>query len=142
MTERKGALWDVIEGRAPIAPAAATLGWKLVAIDPDEGTIQVEFQARQEFLNPAGSVQGGFLAAMLDDTMGPALVATLAPELFATTVELKVNYIRPARVGRLVASGRVVHRGRSICFLAGELHDDSGALIATATATARLVPMP
>ena len=86
-----------------------------------------------------GVVQGGFLAAMLDDTMGPALVATLEPDQFAPTLELKVNFLRPARPGRLVGIGRVVHRGGTIAFLAGELQDSDGRVLATATATARIV---
>lgn len=58
-------------------PAAVILGWELEAIDPDAGTIELSFTASERFVNPAGHVQGGFLAAMLDDTLGPVLVATL-----------------------------------------------------------------
>jgi acyl-coenzyme A thioesterase PaaI-like protein len=47
------------------------LGWELEAVDPDAGTIELSFTAREEFLNPAGYIQGGSLAAMLDDTLGP-----------------------------------------------------------------------
>ena len=51
---------------------------EITAVDPEAGTIEVQFQARPEFANPIGNVQGGFLAAMLDDSMGPARAATLA----------------------------------------------------------------
>ena len=54
-------------------PCAKTLGIEFVEIDGERGTVEVKFEAKPEFLNPAGNVQGGFLAAMLDDTMGPAL---------------------------------------------------------------------
>lgn len=137
--DREGPFWDFVAGRAQAPPAARTLGWKLEAVDPAAGTIRVAFEASPDFLNPMGNVQGGFLAAMLDDTLGPALVATLAADQFAPTLELKVNYLRPARPGRLVGSGRVVHRGGTIAFLEGDLRDPEGALIATATATARIV---
>jgi hypothetical protein len=60
-----------MEGRTAPPPAAELLGFKLVEIDPDAGTIEVGFTATEQFLNPAGTVQGGFLAAMLDDTLGP-----------------------------------------------------------------------
>jgi uncharacterized protein (TIGR00369 family) len=139
MTERKGFFWDVMEGRRAPPPAAALLGFELLAIDPAQGTIRVRFTARPEFTNPIGVVQGGFLAAMLDDTLGPALTATLEPGQFAPTIELKVNFIAPAQPGKLVAEGRVVARGGSIAFLAGELRSEDGALVATATATARVV---
>jgi acyl-coenzyme A thioesterase PaaI-like protein len=81
--ERKGPFWDLVAGRVVAPPAAQTLGWQLEEIDPDAGTAQIRFDARVEFTNPVGAVQGGFLAAMLDDTMGPALVATLEPAEFA-----------------------------------------------------------
>jgi acyl-coenzyme A thioesterase PaaI-like protein len=75
---RRGPFWDVIEGRAALPGAAATLGFELIAVDPDAGTIEVAFTATERFLNLIGVVQGGFLAVMLDASLGPALVATLA----------------------------------------------------------------
>ncbi|NUW34344.1 PaaI family thioesterase [Nonomuraea sp. SMC257] len=135
-TDRRGPIWDMINGRVPPAPAAATLGWELIAVDPEQGTIEVAFEAGEQFTNPVGVVQGGFLAAMLDDTMGPALVVTLPAGQFAPTLDLHVQFLRPARPGRLVGRGRVVRRGREVCFLAGELTGPDGRLVATATATA------
>ena len=128
--------WDIQAGRAPAPPAAAALGWELVAVDPERGTIEVSFQARPEFVNPAGTVQGGFLAAMLDDTLGPALIATLPDGQFAPTLDLHVQFLRPALPGRLVGHGRVVGRGSQVCFMAGELLDERGRAVAVATATA------
>jgi uncharacterized protein (TIGR00369 family) len=135
---REGPFWDVIEGRREPPPAGVLLGWELVAIDPEEGTIETAFVADERFLNPAGQVQGGFLAAMLDDTMGPALVATIEPGHWAPTLDLQIQFIKPALPGRLRGSGRVVRRGREIAFMAGELRDPAGELIATATATATI----
>jgi uncharacterized protein (TIGR00369 family) len=141
VTTRRGPFWDFVAGRAPAPPAAVLLGWKLLEVDPERGTIRVEFEGKPEFLNPAGTIQGGILTAMLDDTMGPALVATLQPDQFAVTLELKTSFIQPAKVGVLIGEGRVVHRGGTVAFLEGSLRDASGKLIATATATARLVPI-
>ena len=140
MTEqaRDGLFWDVQAGRVPPPPAAVTLGWQLVQVDPDAGTIDVTFDADQRFLNPTGVIQGGFLAAMLDDTLGPALVATLPAGHFAPTLDLHVQFLRPALPGRIHGHGQIVHRGRDICFLAGTLADDSERILATATATARI----
>jgi acyl-coenzyme A thioesterase PaaI-like protein len=92
---REGPFWDVMEGRAAPPPAAILLGWELIAVDPEAGTIEVAFTASEQFLNPAGVIQGGFLAAMLDDTLGPALVATLGPGLFAPTTDLHVQFPAP-----------------------------------------------
>jgi uncharacterized protein (TIGR00369 family) len=135
---REGPFWDVMEGRAAPPPSAVLLGWELVSIDPDAGTIEVAFTASDQFLNPIGVIQGGFLAAMLDDTMGPALVATLGPGQFAPTADLQVQFLRPARPGRLTGRGRIVRRGKDIAFLAGELSDEFGQVVATATATAQV----
>jgi uncharacterized protein (TIGR00369 family) len=105
----------------------------------NSGEIEVCFDARDGFTNPMGNVQGGFLAAMLDDTMGPALVATLGDGEFAPTLELKVSFLRPAAPGRITGTGRVVHRGGSIAFLAGELRNEASEVLPTATATARVI---
>ena len=112
-----------------------TLGIAIRHVDAEAGTIEVEFQARPEFTNPIGHVQGGFLAAMLDDTMGPALRATLAAGEFAPTLNLNVSFARPARSGPIQGKGRVVRRGREVCLLAAELYQD-GELVASGTATA------
>jgi uncharacterized protein (TIGR00369 family) len=133
---REGPFWDVMEGRAEPPPAAVLLGWQLLSVDPDAGIIEVAFTATEQFLNPTGHVQGGLLAAMLDDTLGPALVATLGPGQFAPTADLHVQFLRPVRPGRLVGRGRIVRRGSGVGFLAGELVDESGAVVAVATATA------
>ncbi len=133
--DRRGPFWDVINGRREPPPAAVLLGWELEAVDPDAGTIELSFTAKEEFLNPAGQVQGGFLAAMLDDTLGPALVATLSDGEWAPTISLNVQFVRAAKPGKLRSRGRVVRRGRDIAFLAGELLDGDD-VIATATASA------
>lgn len=138
MAAREGPLWDVIEGRAPMPPAARLLGWELVAVDPEAGTIEIAFEAAEQFLNPAGDVQGGLLAAMLDDTLGPALVATLGPGEWAPTTDLHVQFLAPAKPGRLLGRGRVTKRGRSIAHMAGELLAADGTVLATAVATASL----
>ncbi len=135
---RKGPFWDVMEGRVAPPPAAVLLGWQLVAVDPDAGTIEVAFTASDQFLNPVGVIQGGFLAAMLDDTLGPALVATPGPGQFAPTTDLHVQFLRPARPGRLTGRGRIVRRGKDVAFLAGELLDETGQIVAAATATAQI----
>ena len=139
MINRSGPFWEFLAGRQPAPPAAMTLGWELSWVAPERGEIEVFFDARADFANPMGNVQGGFLAAMLDDTLGPALAATLGEGEFAATLELNVSFLRPATPGRITGTGRVVHRGGSIAFLAGELRDEPGDVLATATATIRII---
>lgn len=141
MDQRAGIFWDLLEGRTSSPPAALLLGGKLLEIDPEQGTLKVGFEAKPEFINLFGIVHGGLLAAMLDDTLAATLAATLGPDEFAPTIELKVNFIHAARVGPLEASGRVVHRGKSVAFLQGELRTSEGQLLATASATVLIQPI-
>ena len=141
MRGRSGPFWDGIEGRAPIPPAAATLGFAFVDADVDAGTIEVAFAATEGFTNPAGNLLGAFQAAMPYDTVGPALLATLEPDQFQSTLQVNVNFLRPVRPGRLVGKGRVVHRDGDLVFLGASLFDTDGAVIASATATARVIAL-
>jgi uncharacterized protein (TIGR00369 family) len=130
-----------VEGRAPLPRAAATLGFEFVDADPDAGTIEVAFTATEDFVNPMGNVLGAFVAAMLYDTVGPALLATLEPDQFQTTLGINVSFLRPVRPGRLVGKGRVIHRDGDLAFLEASLTDPRGELIARATATARVIAL-
>jgi uncharacterized protein (TIGR00369 family) len=124
----------------PESPVARLLRRSIRALSPEAGTIEVTFEPQADFLNTAGTIQGGMLAAMLDSTIGPALRATLASGEAAPTLEMKVSFLRPAALGTLTGRGRVVHRTRSVAFLEGELRNAAGDVVATATATARIVP--
>jgi acyl-coenzyme A thioesterase PaaI-like protein len=62
-------VWDAVKGWAPLPAAAATLGWELLSVNPDQDATEVAFTATDAFLNLAGVVQGGFLAAKLDDRL-------------------------------------------------------------------------
>jgi uncharacterized protein (TIGR00369 family) len=132
---RAAFFWQIQDGNAPPPPAAATLGIFIREVSPEDGTIEVEFDGRPEFTNPIGHIQGGFLAAMLDDTMGPALAATLDAGEFAPTINLNVSFAKPAKIGKLQGKGRILKRGKEVCFLAAELYQE-GELVAAATATA------
>ena len=89
---------------------------------------------------PAAKLPGWkVLEAMLDDTLNPALATTFEPNEFAPTLELKINFVSPARPGVILGAGRVVHRGKSVAFLEGELRDADVQWLATACATAKLV---
>ena len=76
--------------RFPVPPAAATLGWTLISADPATGALEVAFEARTAFCNPGGNIQGGFLAAMLDDTLGPTVLVRTDGAKFTATIDLNV----------------------------------------------------
>lgn len=132
----KGFFWDAVEAGRSLCPAGELLGWKVIEVEPTQRTLRVRFEARPEFLNPAGVVQGGFLAAMLDETFSPALAACLQPGEFPLTLEMKISFIAPARIGTLIGEASVVSLGRSICFLEGKLSDLEGHVVAAGSATA------
>ncbi|MEU9009441.1 PaaI family thioesterase [Streptomyces sp. NPDC048479] len=141
MSGRSGLFWDAVDGRSPLPRAAATLGLEFIDADVENGTIRLAFNATEDFTNPTGNVLGAFLAAMLYDTVGPALLATLQPDQFQSTMELKVSFLRPVRPGRLFGNGRVVHRVGDIAYLEASLSDSDDMVIAVASATARVIPL-
>jgi uncharacterized protein (TIGR00369 family) len=139
--EKNSLFWRLVAGELPPPPCAVTLGAAFKNIDPEAGTIETQFQGKPEFANPIGHIQGGFLAAMLDDTLGPALVATLPTGQFAPTVNLSVSFHRPGKVGVIIGKGRILKRGKELAFMSGELYQD-GQMIASATATAVIRQLP
>ena len=129
-----------IFGRFPTPPCASTLGWQLLDADPEAGMVKIGFQGGREFCNPAGFVQGGFLAAMLDDTMGPAVLVKSDGEIFSPTVDLNVSFLAPAKSGAFTGEGKVIQLGKTIAFVEGALFDADGQIVARATASGRVVP--
>src|SRR5262245_28680455 len=120
-----------------VPPAAAALGREFVRFELESRTIELRFNATDEFTNPFGNVHGGFLAAMLYDTVGPALLATLWPHEYQSTTELTIAFLRPARPGPIRAVGRVEHQDGELAMLEAGLFDPDGRLIASAIASAR-----
>lgn len=123
----------------PPPPAARTLGLEVIDVDPAAGRIEVGFDATDDFVNPFGEVLGGFLAAMLYDTVGPAVLATLSAGEFIVTRHVEVDFVRPAHVGRLVGSGQIVDRDGADVNVQATLSDADGEIVATATASIEIV---
>jgi uncharacterized protein (TIGR00369 family) len=117
-------------------PCSETLGARLTAVDQAARTIEMAFQADAAFANPTGAVQGGFLAAMLDEAMSVCCIIASNVRMTAPTLEMKISFLRPAFPGPLAARARALRFGKSIAFLEGELFDPEGGLIAKASATA------
>ena len=120
-------------------PVAKLLGWRLLDARPADGWLKLGFEGKPEFLNPAGFVQGGILSAMLDDTMGPAVLVMTEGRSFTTTVSLTVNFLNPAKPGPIIGEAQVTQLGKSIAFVEGKLTAQDGTVLATATAVERLI---
>ncbi len=127
--------------RFPKPPCAQLLDWTLLDSNAEEGWARLSFEGRQEFLNPAGFVQGGILSAMLDDAMGPAVLIASGGTRYTATIDMHVSFLAPAKPGRIFAEGRVVQMGKTIAFMEAELTDVNGTKLARATSSARLVPV-
>ena len=121
-------------------PCARHLGFELLDYSIEGGWAEVAFAPRPEFANPAGSVQGGFVCAMLDDTMSFAATLSRRFEAIVPTLQTSVAYLRPTPIARVIARGEVLRFGASSVAMQGSLRDTAGQILAVATATA--VPRP
>ena len=128
---------DGIQDRS--APCHHLLGRRVLRAERDSGTSELTFEAPEAFTNGMGNVQGGFLAVMLDSAMGVALSTVLDEGEVPPTLEMKVSFIQPAKVGTIAGTARVVHRSKSVAFVEGELHSRAGTLLARGTVTATII---
>jgi uncharacterized protein (TIGR00369 family) len=133
-------LRDIIDGRQPQAPMCATLGFYLA----DAGDGFAAFEGLPEFrhYNPIGTVHGGFAATLLDSALGCAVFSTMTKGETWTTLELKLNMVRPISqdTGAVRAEGRIIHRGRTVATAEGTLKDQAGKLYAHAGTTCMIFP--
>lgn len=125
----------IIEGRFPRPPMSATLGFELASAQ--KGLVVFKGQPAFDYYNPLGSVHGGWAATLLDSTMGCAVHSMLEAGQGYTTVEFKINFVRPigAETGTLYAEGRIISPGRTISTSEGRLIDAAGKIYAHATST-------
>ena len=120
------------------APISKLIGFA-VAGDAGDGITVVALEAGEQHANPMGRVHGGVISALADAAMGTAFGRLLLEEEDFSTIELKVNFMRPVKIGRIVAKARLVQRGLRIGFLDCEIHDARDRLVATATCTCMTV---
>jgi uncharacterized protein (TIGR00369 family) len=143
MTATEAAAIDWITRVYSTNPIATLLGAQPLACDPEAGRITIAFEAKPEFCNLLGTVQGGMLAAMLDLVMSFSVLATMGgPGFVVPTIDMTTHFLSPARPGRIVGEGAVVKKGRTITFMEGRLRDGSGTLLTTATASGHLMKWP
>ena len=130
----------LLTGRFPAPPITQTLGFTLAEADPGRAVFAGEPQFRH--YNPIGSVHGGFAMTLLDSALGCAIHTTLAKGETYTTLEIKVNLVRPLtkETGPVRAEGRVIHRGRTVGTSEGDIRDSGGKLYAHATTTCMIFP--
>ncbi len=114
-------------------PAAELIGFELS--ESGNGRAVVLLESSEMHFNPMGTIHGGILCDIADAAMGIAFASTLAPGESFTTVELKINFLRPVRIAKLRAEGRVIQRGRTVGYVECEITDDNGKLVAKSNST-------
>jgi len=123
----------IARGEAPPPPIAKLIGFDLISVAPGEATL--EFQATEAHANPMGTLHGGVLCDIADAAMGIAFSANLAEGESFTTLELKINFLKPIWKARLRAVGRVVKQGRTVGLVECDIVDEKDNLVAHATST-------
>lgn len=121
-------------------PCSDTLGMRLAEVDQDAQRVRMDFEVPDMFANPTGAVQGGFIAAMMDEAMSTCCIIASNVTMTAPTLEMKTSYLRRLMPGKAAVEARILKWGRSAAFMEAECFDDQGKLVAKATATA--IPMP
>ena len=133
-------LRDMIDGKFPPPPIMQTLGFALASVDKGRAAFEGEPQFRH--YNPIGVVHGGFAMTLLDSALGCAVHTTLTKGEAYTTLEVKVNLVRPLTkdTGLVTAEGRILYRGRTLATAEGDIKDKAGKLYAHATTTCMIFP--
>ncbi|MEM9740416.1 MAG: PaaI family thioesterase [Pseudomonadota bacterium] len=122
------------------ANSSLSLGFKLLALDMSALTTRVQFDGKANFANPAGYIQGGFLSAMLDDTIGMLATMKTGTEKFPSTIDLHTTFLRPVKVGAIEVAARLRNIGRAVIFADAELYNTRGKEAARAVATLAINP--
>lgn len=120
-------------------PCSETLGMRLADLNQDKQWVKMEFDVSPSFANPTGAVQGGFIAAMLDEAMSTAVIIASNVTMTAPTLEMKTSYLKRLMPGKASVEARILKLGKSAAFMEADCFDAEGELVARATATA--IPM-
>jgi uncharacterized protein (TIGR00369 family) len=124
---------QLLRGEAPPPAIANLLGLVLKSIEPGRAVFDMEVDERHH--NPMGTLHGGIYCDLADAAMGFAYAATLGEGETFTTVELKINYFRPVRKGKLIADAKVIKAGSTLGYVECDVKDAKGKLVAKAAST-------
>ena len=122
-------------------PVAELLGWEFAGWDPERQEISVRFDGKPMFCNPGGVIQGGILTAMVDDTMGPAVLAASGGTRMCQSIDIHSHFLRPVLPGPVLVRARVIRLGQRIGFIEAELFDAGDRLCLKASSSANLDPL-
>ncbi|MCC6474716.1 MAG: PaaI family thioesterase [Burkholderiales bacterium] len=134
-------LRGIVSGEIPPSPMSCLFGFDVV--EAEEGRVLIECLPGEQFTNLIGIAHGGLASTLLDSCMGSSIQSTLPAGAAATTLELKINFVRPISLdtGKLLCEGRVIHPGRRVATAQGRVTDASGTLYAHGTTTMMVFPL-
>ena len=133
-------LTDVLHGNATKSPIAVAL--RLTLVEVSEGRVKYSGQPGEDFTNDVGSIQGGWVAALIDAAIGSAVHSALPQGVQYTTLELKVNFVRAVTIknNQMYCVAETVHVGRKTATAKASVKDATGKLYAHATTTCLILP--
>jgi uncharacterized protein (TIGR00369 family) len=124
----------IVDGSVAPPPIAGLIGFRPVALEPGHAVFELDTDLDRQ-ANPMGTLHGGILCDLADAAMGFAYGSTLAEGESFTTLELKINFLRPVWQTRLTAVGHVVQGGRTVGLVECDVTDAQGRLVARASST-------
>ena len=127
------ALRRLVDGRTPPPPIAGLIGFTLTSVT--HGQAVIELAAGRQHANPMGTLHGGVLCDIADAAMGIAYASTLDEGETFTTLELKINFLKPVWTARLRATGRFVKGGKTVGLVECDVTDEDQNLVARASST-------
>ena len=138
MNERIQKMKEVVEAKIPFATIATTLGIEAISIDEGEAVLAMTTDTSKH-ANPMGTVHGGVLTDLADLAMGSAFSTVIQADESFTTIELKINYLKPVWNDRLTATAKVKKSGSTVGLIECEVHDSKGSLVAYTSSTCMIL---
>lgn len=133
MSTRLELVEHLLKSGQPLMPIAALLGMKLTSVETGQATL--EYETATQHANAMGTLHGGVLCAIADTAMGVAFYTVLEEHESLTTLELKINYLKPVWKGKLTAMAKVVKRGKTTGLVECDILDETTQLIARTSST-------
>jgi uncharacterized protein (TIGR00369 family) len=124
---------EMVAGEREPPPVAKLIGFRMT--EADEGRVVFELDSGPQHASPLGTVHGGIITDVADAAMGCAHASLLDDGETFTTLELKINFLKPVWGGRLTAVGTILRRGRTIGLTECRVTDEAGSLVAYAVST-------
>jgi uncharacterized protein (TIGR00369 family) len=130
----------IVSGEVPGVPIGDTLGFRLVEVE--KGRVVLLGNPDERSYNLIGTVHGGWAAAILDSALALSTLSTLEPDQGFTTVDIRINYLRPLTVetGEVRAVGTVIQGGRRLAYCEAKLTDRAGKVICHGTGSCLILP--